>query len=215
MDGMTIDSLSPEELTALEEAIAKRKETPDPMTAIASVCEMLLENYEKLAEKVTRIETDFYEKVLGGIDGLYKENLRADGLKAFGEKHGSMFSPFADDFKRVFPDKDLISMVFDYLEELKGEPGFNDEIGGTKLKELAEQIKNRLGPKEAPAAVEVTAAEVKPEEKPPEKSEEKPAAEEGPSDGITPDIENEIAAMKRKDEARERSREKARKTGVA
>ena len=208
MDGMTIDSLSPEELSALEEAITKRKETQsaDPITAIASVVEMLLDNYEKLAEKVGRIETDFYEKVLGGIDGLYKENLRADGLKAFGEKHGSMFSPFADDFKRVF-DKDLIPMVFDYLEEIKGEPGFNDEIGGTKLKELADQIKGRLGPKETPAAVEVTAAEVKPEEK--------PAAEEGPGDGFTPDIENEIAAMKRKDEAHERSREKARKTGVA
>jgi len=208
VDGMTIDSLSPEELSALEEAITKRKETQsaDPITAIASVVEMLLDNYEKLAEKVGRIETDFYEKVLGGIDGLYKENLRADGLKAFGEKHGSMFSPFADDFKRVF-DKDLIPMVFDYLEEIKGEPGFNDEIGGTKLKELADQIKGRLGPKETPAAVEVTAAEVKPEEK--------PAAEEGPGDGFTPDIENEIAAMKRKDEAHERSREKARKTGVA
>jgi len=212
VDGMTIDSLSPEELTALEEAIAKRKETQsaDPMTAIASVVEMLLENYEKLAEKVTRIETDFYEKVLGGIDGLYKENLRADGMKAFGEKHGSMFSPFADDFKRVF-DKDLIPMVFDFLEEIKGEPGFTDEIGGTRLKELADQIKGRLSPKEAPAAVEVTAAEVKPEEKPAEK----PVAEEGPGDGFTPDIENEIAAMKRKDEARDRSREKARKTGVA
>lgn len=211
MDGMTIDSLSPEELAALEEAIAKRKETQtDPVSVLASVCEMLLESNEKLSEKVTRIETELYEKLLGGIDGLYKENLRADGLKAFGEKHGSMFSPFADDFKRVF-DKDLIPLVFDYLEEIKGEPGFNDEIGGTKLKELADQIKGRLGPKETPAAVEVTAAEVKPEEKP----EEKPAAEEGPSDGFTPDIENEIAAMKRKDDARERTREKARKTGVA
>jgi hypothetical protein len=209
MDGMTLDSLSPEELTALEEAIAKRKAAPDPLSALAGIVQSLMDNYQALQEKVGRLETDFYQKVLGGIDGLYKENLRADGLKAFGEKHGSMFSPFADDFKRVF-DKDLIPLVFDYLEELKGEPGFNDEIGGSKLKELAEQIKGRIGPKEAPpAAVEVTAAEVKPEEKPPE------APPEESSDGIDSGMENEIAAMKRKDEARERSREKARTKGAA
>lgn len=211
MDGMTLESLSAEELTALEEAIAKRKaaQSEDPMAAIASVLEMLLENYEKLSEKVTRIETDFYEKVLGGIDGLYKENLRADGLKAFGEKHGSMFAPFADDFKRVF-DKDLIPLVFDYLEELKGEPGFNDEVAGTKLKDLAEQIKGRIGPKEPPpAAVEVTKVEAeKPAEKPPEPPEES-------ADGMDATMENEIAAMKRKDEARERAREKARTKGAA
>lgn len=201
---MTLDSLSPEELSALEEAIAKRKEaqSSDPVAAIASVLEMLLENFEKLSEKVTRIETDFYQKVLGGIDGLYKENLRADGMKAFGEKHGSMFSPFADDFKRVF-DKDLIPLVFDYLEELKGEPGFTDEVGGTKLKELADQIKSRIGPKEPPAAVEVTKVEAA---KPPE---------EPPADGFDSSMENEVAAMKRKEQARESAHEKARSKGAA
>jgi hypothetical protein len=200
---MTLDSLSPEELAALEEAISKRKESmskPDPIAELKGVVQMLV-------EKVGRIETDFYEKVLGGIDGLYKENLRADGLKAFGEKHGSMFSPFADDFKRVF-DKDLIPMVFDYLEELKGEPGFNDEVGGTKLKELADQIKGRIGPKEEPpAAVEVTKVEA---EKPPE-----PPPDEGPSDGIDASMENEIAAMKRKEQARDSAHEKARSKGAA
>lgn len=209
MDGMTLDSLSPEEMTALEEAIAKRKaaQSENPVAAIASVCEYLLETVEKLSEQVSKLSGDFYEKILGGIDGLYKENLRADGLKSFGEKHGPMFAPFADDFKRVF-DKDLIPLVFDYLEELKGEDGFNDEVGGSKLKDLAEQIKGRLGPKESPpAAVEVTAAEVKPEEK--------PAEEEGPGDGITPDIENEIARMKKREDTRDRLHEKARQKGAA
>lgn len=207
MDGMTLDNLSPEELAALEEAIAKRKsaQAENPIASLASVVEMLLDNYEKMSEKLAKLETDFYEKVLGGIDGLYKENLRADGLKAFGEKHGSMFAPFADDFKRVF-DKDLIPLVFDYLEELKGEPGFNDELGGTKLKELADQIKGRIGPKEPPpAAVEVTKVEAEKPSEPPEE----------PADGMDATMENEIAAMKRKDEARERAREKARTKGAA
>ena len=208
MDGLTLDSLSPEEISKLEELLAAHKSKPaDPMEAVMS-------RLEGISERLQRIETDFYEKVLGGIDGLYKENLRADGLKAFGETHGPMFAPFADDFKRIF-EKDLIPLVFDYLEELKGEPGYNDELGGSKLKELAEQIKGRIGPKEAPAAVEVTAAEVKPaEEKPPEKPAEKPA-EEGPGDGITPDIENEIARMKKHEDARDRTREKARVKGAA
>jgi hypothetical protein len=207
VDGMTLDSLSPEELTALEEAIAKRKsaQSENPMAALAAVCQMLLEKCEGLEKKLSQLETDFYQKVLGGIDGLYKENLRADGLKAFGEKHGPMFAPFADDFKRIF-EKDLIPLVFDYLEELRGQDGYNDEMGEGKLKELAEQIKARIAPKAPEASVEVTSVEAKPEEKPPE---------EGPGDGITPDIENEIARMKRKDEARERTREKARTKGAA
>ncbi|MCE5191223.1 MAG: hypothetical protein LLG08_05635 [Actinomycetia bacterium] len=211
MDGMTLDSLSAEELTALEEAIAKRKsaQSENPMAAIASVCQMLLEKCEGLEKKLSQLETDFYQKVLGGIDGLYKENLRADGLKAFGEKHGPMFAPFADDFKRVF-EKDLIPLVFDYLEELKGQDGYNDEMGDGKLKELAAQIQGRLAPKAPEASVEVTSVEAKPEETPAEKP-----AEEGPGDGITPDIENEIARMKRKDEARESAREKARTKGAA
>jgi hypothetical protein len=207
VDGMTLDSLSSEELTALEEAIAKRKsaQSENPMAALASVCQMLLEKCEGLEKRLSQLETDFYQKVLGGIDGLYKENLRADGLKAFGDKHGPMFAPFADDFKRVF-EKDLIPLVFDYLEELRGQDGYNDEMGDGKLKELAEQIRGRLAPKAPEAAVEVTSVEAKPEEKP---------AEEGPGDGFPPDMENEIAQMKRKDEARERSREKARTKGAA
>lgn len=185
MDMMSLDTLSPEEFDALEKAISARKQgADDPISTLASVVQSLM-------ERLGRIEEDFYQKVLGGIDGLYKENMRAEGMKGFGEKYGGMFSPHAEDFKRTY-GSDLMEKAFDYLESLKGEEGYSDEVGDGKLKELVDQIKGRLTKPEA-VAVEVTKAGVKPEAAAP--------AEEGEPDD-SQSVYDEIARMKKREAAR-------------
>ncbi len=195
---MDINGLTPEERAALKEAL-NQEEPPDPISTLASVLEMVLDKFEEVTGKLDRLENDFYKTLLGGIDGMYKENMRAEGMKGFHEKHGGMFSPYADDFKRIFGD-DLMEKAYDYLESLKGEEGYSDEVGQGKLSELVEQIKSRIGPKEPPAVAEVTKIEAGPTEPAPESS-----------DGIDSSLEDEIARMKKRDEEKESSRGPARK----
>ena len=191
MDAMSLDTLSPEEIDALEKAIAGRKQgADDPISTLASIVQSLM-------ERLGRIEEDFYTKVLGGIDGLYKENMRAEDMKGFGEKYGGMFSPYADDFKRTYSG-DLMEKAFDYLESLKGEEGYTDEVGDGKLKELVDQIKGRLTKPEA------VAVEVKAEGEPVKLPEAAAPAEEGESDD-SESVYDEIARMKKRDGARKRA----------
>jgi hypothetical protein len=188
---MDIQSLTPEERAQLREALGQEDSAPDPIATLANVLEMVLGKLEDFSTRLDRIEADFYKKLLAGIDGMYSENMRADGMKSFGEKYGGMFSPYADDFKRVF-DSDLMEKAFDYLESLKGGEGYTDEMGDGKLKELVDQIKAKLGPKE-PAVVtaEVTKG---------------PAAapEAATEEDDMPSIENEIERMKKRDAARKK-----------
>lgn len=190
MDTMSLDTLSPEEIDALEKAIAGRKQgADDPISALTTVV-------QSITERLGRIEEDFYQKVLGGIDGLYKENMRAEGMKGFGEKYGGMFSPHAEDFKRVY-GSDLMEKAFDYLESLKGEEGYSDEVGDGKLKELVGQIKSRIGKPDA-VAVEVSKSE--PVETPEAAA---PAVEGEPDDSAS--VYDEIARMKKREGSRKRA----------
>jgi len=193
-DLMGLESLAPEEIEALKAALAARENPPpDPIQVMASVVEMLLDKVQYLCDQVDKIQEDFYGKMIGGIQDLYSANMRTMGLKGFGDKYGSLLSPFADQFKTTFGD-DLMEKAYDYLEALKGEEGYTDEIGDGKMKELAEQIKGRL----APAAVSVSVEKAGPG-----------TADEGPADGITPDIEDEISRMKKREEARAKARKGA------
>jgi hypothetical protein len=193
-DLVGIDSLGPEEIEALKAAIAARENPPpDPVQVLASVCEMLLDKVQAVCDQLDKLQEDFYGKMIGGIQDLYSANMRTMGMKGFGEKYGSLLSPFADQFKTVFGD-DLMEKAYDYLEALKGEEGYSDEIGDGKMKELAEQIKGRL----APAAVSVSVEKAGPG-----------PADEGPADGITSDMEDEIARMKAREEARAKARKGA------
>ena len=201
MDMTSLDRLSPEEISALERAISARKQAADdPVSILAMVLEAALADIKAMREDLEKVKSDFYEKVLGGIDDLYKEGLRADGMKSFGEKYGSMFSPFADDFKRVF-DGDLIEKAFDYLESLRGEEGYTDESGDAKLKELVGQLKGKFAKPDAAVAVEVSKAE--PEAKP-----AVPASSKEPEPEDDPEfeaMEKEVARMKARDRARKSS----------
>ena len=193
MDMMSLDTLSPEELGALEKAISARKQGGQSQGGVSEIVPVV----ESILARLGRLEEDFYQKVLGGIDGLYKENMRAEGMKGFGEKYGGMFSPHADDFKRVY-GSDLMEKAFDYLESLKGEEGYSDEVGDGKLQELLAQIKGRIGKPDA------VAVEVKAEGEPVKAPEAAAPAEEGePDDSAS--VYDEIARMKKRDGARKRA----------
>ncbi len=194
MDMTSLEGLSPEELSALEQAIGARKQAEsDPISVLAMVLEAALADIRSLREELDRVKTDFYEKVIGGIDEQYQAMTRADGLRGFGEKHGAMFAPYAEDFKRVF-DGDLNEKAYEYLESLRGEEGYTDEVGEAKLAELAGQLKGKFTKPEAAPTGDAP---------PPEAEKKEPEPEADPEFAA---IEKEIARDKARESARMKSR---------
>jgi hypothetical protein len=210
MEMSAIASLTPEERAALKAAL-DQAEQPDPMDKMAEIVEYLCDELKSTKEELANLKALVMDDLIGGIKEAFEGNVRTERMGEFKGKYGSMLDPLAEPFKRTF-GADLHEKAFDFLDGMRGEEGYNDEMGDTKLKEVIQQIKEKLGIADEPVVAEVTTAEV-----PAEKSEEAEGeAEEEPVDDDTQKAWDEIAAMKDRDDSRDARFEKrtARRKGA-
>ncbi len=146
---MDLSSLSPEEKQALLEAL--QQEGQDPVQALCEVVAMLAEKLDSAMERLGKLEGLVVDEIIGGLDGLYQDNLRVEGIKGLKGKYGELFGPHEGTFKELY-DADVYEKLFDMLEGMKGEEGFSEEAGDTKVKGLAAQMAEKFGKLKAPPA---------------------------------------------------------------
>ena len=210
MDMSAVSSLTSEERAALKAALDQAEEK-DPVEQLAEVVEYLCGENKALKEELDRLKGLVMDDLIGGIKEAYDGNVRSERMNDFKGKYGSMLDPLSEPFKRTF-DADLHDKAFDFMDSLRGEEGYSDEVGDSRLKEVIQQIKDKLGIADAPAAAEVTVETVPaPEAKADESTEEEEPPEEDAQKAW-----DEIAAMKKKDDARDSKYEnrEARKRGA-
>ena len=196
MDMSVLSSLTPEERAALKAALDKAEE-PDPMDQMAELFQFHADEIKSLREELANLKALVTDEIVGGIREAYDGRVREERMGEFKGKYGSMLDPLAEPFKKTF-GADLHDKAFDYMDSLRSEEGFTDEVGDSKLKEVIAQIKEKLGISDAPVAA-VEEVKVEPEAKAEEAEEPEEDAQKA---------WNEIEAMKKRDEARAAARDK-------
>jgi hypothetical protein len=203
MDMSGISTLTPEERAALKAALDEA-EKPDPVAQLSGAVEMLCADNQAMREEIASLKKLVMEDIIGGVKEAYEGNVRTERMGAFKGKFGPMLDPLAEAFKRTF-GADLHEKAFDYMDGLRGEEGYTDEMGDSKMSEVIAQIKEKLGLSD-PAPIVAEVAEVKPAEG---------EAEEEPVDDETQTAWDEIAAMKDREPRDMRNRNKpAQKKGA-
>ena len=160
---MDLNTLSPEEKQALRDALGQEEQ--DPMAAIASVFELFASKLESLEERQTKLESVVVDEIIGGISNLYNDNMRVEGIKGLKGKYADLFGPHEGAFQELYGG-DVYEKLFDMIEELKGGEGFTDELGDSKIKEIAGQLQEKLS--KVKGSPEAAAVEIKTEETPKE-----------------------------------------------
>jgi hypothetical protein len=160
-----IATLTPDERA---EALRQLQEEPcDPIEELANALDILVTKVEQLEGTLMVLKKTVDDDLIGGIRGLYDENVRASSITDLKGKYGSLFDPYAKGLEGVgIPD--IYGALHDVLSKLKEGSDYNDEMGDSKIKEIANSIAGTL----KPDAVEVETAEVKPAEEPKAEPEE-------------------------------------------
>jgi hypothetical protein len=130
------------------------------------IIQMLASKLEDVEGRMYKVESMVVDDLFGGIDRLYKSNVRAKGIDDMRGKYGDIFNPHVDAIRELSPeDADgFWDKIYDLVEEMKSEEGFNDEVMDERLKGAASSIGEKIAKLKgdsAPVAVEVEAAEVK------------------------------------------------------
>lgn len=159
---MDLSVLSPEERQTLREQLGQEEQ--DPIAAIAAVMELFASKLEALEERQTKLESVVVDEIIGGISNLYNDNMRVEGIKGLKGKYADLFGPHEGAFQELYGG-DVYEKLFDMIEELKGGEGFTDELGDSKIKEIAAQLQEKLSKVKGPAP-EAAAVEIKTEESP-------------------------------------------------
>lgn len=144
---------------------------------LANLLQLIIDKLEGLEQRHAKLEGVVMDDIIGGISGLYKDNLRVENIGALRSKYGELFKDHEAAYKDLY-DSDLWESLMDHLDGIRGEEGFDEDA---TIKGLAEALKGKIeklrGEKPA-VAVEVTKTEEKPAEAALEKPAEAPAAEE-------------------------------------
>jgi hypothetical protein len=205
MDMSILSTLSPEERAALKAAL-DQADQPDPVEKLSALVSSLSDDLKSVREELANLKTLVTDELIGGIKGAFDETVRAERMGDFKGKYGSMLDPLAETFQRTYK-KDLHEHAFNFIDGMRGEEGYTDELGGERLKAAIEELKAALGM--PPDAI----AEVKAEAVP--APEAKGEAEEEPVDDDTQTAWDEIAAMKDREPRDMRNRNKpAQKKGA-
>lgn len=166
-----LSELSPEEKKILMEHLQK-DEHPDIqedakfLEPIVQALELIADRLDQLEEKQGLLEKIVMDDIIGNISSAYKDSERLLGIDDLKKSYGSMFDPYSSAYKVLIDDEgaDIYEKLYDVLDELKEEEGYSDELKDSKIKELAEALKQKVSslksislPEEKPAE----AAEVK------------------------------------------------------
>lgn len=91
-----------------------------------AMLEPLIQAIQYLNEKVEKLEKLVIDDLIGGITGLYKDNQRTTGIAGLKERYGATLDPIAPHFGTMFGGKDLYEKLYETLEELKEQDGFDE-----------------------------------------------------------------------------------------
>lgn len=134
-------------------------EDVEQMEPVFKVLELLINKVEEVENRLQKLECVVMDDLIGGIEGLYKSNTRAQGIKDIQGKYGHLFDPHMDAIKELEPDSDLYDALYEMLDSVKGaDPEWNDEKELSSVSNFATSIGDRIGkirgsapPPEAPA----------------------------------------------------------------
>jgi len=172
---LDIATLTPEEREILKAQLAE--EPCDPIEELANAMDIIVTKVEALEERLGKTEEALFDKIIGGIRGLYDENVRATSISDLKGKYGSLFGPYEEGLGKL-GTKDVYGALHEMLSKMKEDPGYTDEMGDSKIKEIAKQVADTFASLTG-KPVEVETAKVEPaaEEKPvEEETEEDPQA---------------------------------------
>lgn len=172
-------ALSPEEKDSLLTQLIAKYDGAEPETAdhpdaaqdeamlapMQELLQMFAGKLEEIEGRMDKVESMVVDDLFGGIDRLYKSNVRAKGIDDMRGKYGDMFNPHVDAIRELSPEdaEGFWDKIYDLVEEMKGEEGFNDEVMDERLRgaasSIGEKIQKLRG--DSPAAVAVETTEVK------------------------------------------------------
>jgi hypothetical protein len=136
----------------------------------AKVLEILIDKVEQLEERLEANERMVIDDLFGGIDKMYKQNLRTKAVGGLRDKYGDMFAPHMDALSELAPGEDIYEALHDMLDPMRAGEGWDDEKELGTVKDVAQSIADKIAKiKGAPVDVEVQKAEASAE---PEKKEE-------------------------------------------
>jgi len=130
--------------------------------AVAAILEQMRAAQEAAEERLAKLESTVMDEIIGGITKLYDENTRFENIGGLKTKYAELFGDAEGSFKDMY-DADLWEKLQDLIDELKGDEAYTDEMGDSKIQEVAAQLKAKLAklrgeeaePEGAAVAVEV------------------------------------------------------------
>ena len=128
----------------------------------AEMVHPLIEAFELLASRVEKLEHALFEELFGGIEKLYSENQRKQGVGGIREKYGELFEPHREVMSELDPDTDVYERIYDLLDQMEGDDGAKDEAVRGFAGSLAEKIAKIKGVPVEGGAVEVTKVTAEP-----------------------------------------------------
>jgi len=161
---MNIDQLSPEQKDALlrsllgaagDESAPIAGPGPDPMSnpmhsdeasdreLIQQYMELLAGGMEILASKIQSLETAVYEDLVGGLSSVLSARTRAAILSEAQTKY-SQFGEFSD-FVKEIDGGDLWEEFADILQEIRGEPDYDESKESERIQALYDAMKQKMG----------------------------------------------------------------------
>ncbi len=151
---MDLTKLSPAEKDQLlTQLIAKHEggeasSAPDPEFSryekLCDVIELMCSEIEAVQDQVSAIRKLVVDDFLGGLEGMYKTNVRKQGIGALKDKYGELFGPMESVLKSTDPDHDVYESLFDQQESMRGGEGYSDEAFDGKVKEWAMAIQAKI-----------------------------------------------------------------------
>jgi len=106
----------------------------------------IAEQMQSMGERIERLEDGLFNQVIGGIENLYKGNLRSQGIEGLKAQYGERISPLEGLFSELSPDKGIYDHLYDAGE------GLDEESAGSKreamlaaLQAKVDAIKSKLG----------------------------------------------------------------------
>jgi hypothetical protein len=167
-----ISTMSPEEKQAL---LAQLQEEPcDPVEELANALDILVTKVEELEGVVGVLKKTVDDDLIGGIKGLYDENVRASGISDLKGKYGGLFEPYEKGLGELGVS-DVYGELHDMLSRLKESPDYTDEMGDGKVREIAKMVGDKFSAISG-KPVEVEKVEAAPVEEPKAEEEDPQAA---------------------------------------
>jgi hypothetical protein len=111
------------------------------------VLEALVCKVEELEERVGKTESMIIDDLFGGIDRLYKQNVRSQGIDNLSSKYGEMFNPHIDVLKELSPEdaENFWPQIYDLVEQMKGgDENYPEEHIDNAMKSAAQTISDKI-----------------------------------------------------------------------